>query len=91
MPKRTPLATSQDVLDLRGDGYKVIEIAELTGLHERTVYRIVAEAVGLEPLPNVSVPDAEDCEPRWCDGCQATVTTWPCIACRTRRWIATRP
>jgi len=91
MPEKTPPATGDDVLNMRDDGYTMAEIAELTGLHERTVYRIVAEASGTESLPLVTVPDAQECEPRWCHGCHAMVTTWPCIACRTRRWVQTRP
>jgi len=87
-PYRTPPETVAEVWQFHSEGYKNYQIAALIGVHRRTVARILRNT---PIMPSVAVPDADECEPYWCDMCKAMVTTRPCIACRTRWWVAHQP
>ena len=89
MPARMPADIIEAVQQLRADGESNMQIGRLLHIHRSTVSRILGTRP--EVPPQVDVPNARPCPKRWCTDCKAWVTTNPCIACRTRRWVSTQP
>lgn len=89
---RTPPKTAAKVCRLYADGLNFRQIAKKLRIHHLRVRRIL-NALSDDPpplLPPVQVADAVKCTPRWCGKCKVMVGTRPCIACRTRDWLADR-
>ena len=89
MPKKMPPKTAVKICRLYADGLSQIQIGKQVGVHRNAVGRVLNAFV--ERMPVVKVPHAVECPPHECAGCKAIIKTVPCIACRTREWIANRP
>ncbi len=84
-----PPKTAVKICRLYADGLSQIQIGKEVGVHRNAVGKVLNAFV--ERMPIVTVPHADECAPYRCDGCKKIIKTVPCIACRTRKWIANRP
>lgn len=89
MPNKMPPKTVARVKRLHEEGVGRKAIARRVGIAVSTVRRILGCELPQGPR-TTGVADAVNCDPWWCDKCKVLVTTDPCIACRTREWVANR-
>ena len=96
MPKHTPPQTVARIKKLHSDKLSNNQIAIRVGIARSTVGRILrGDAPVRKPQnthkPNKLVSHVTNCAPYPCDGCKGKmVKTRPCVACRTRAWMAAR-